>query len=222
MIIWFICTMIVYFEITGWALYRCHAIQGDNWWDATKKLMWSSISCVRKWCKKFLELLTEELTGQPSPDKTEEENLILSTQEALKLIEKFSGNPYEEPTLASYQHLEWGALKFDVYALGLTEKYKSLSKEDLRRKIFFIIRNFYLETREQTGKVYCSNVSPERFSIIVTLSKNGERIMEEKIRRRALEKEEAGKSLAKSSPKEAVPDEPEPVSKPNPEQETDS
>ena len=46
--------------------------------------------------------------------------------------------------------------------------------------------------------------------------------MEEKIRRRALEKEEAGKSLTKSSPKEAVPDEPEPVSKPNSEQETDS
>jgi hypothetical protein len=65
-------------------------------------------------------------------------------------------------------------------------------------------------------------VSPERFSIIVTLSKNGERIMEEKIRRRALEKEEAGKSLAKSSPKEAVPDEPEPASEPKPEQETDS
>ena len=46
--------------------------------------------------------------------------------------------------------------------------------------------------------------------------------MEEKIRRRALEKEEAGKSLAKSSPKEAVPDEPEPASEPKPEQETDS
>lgn len=217
-----LCVLTVYVELAGWILYRCGVIRGDNWWVATKNMVAQGVKWAWKWCRKLSEQILEELTGQPSPDKSEEENLILSTQEALKLIEKFSGNPYEEPTLASYQHLEWGALKFDVYALGLTEKYKSLSKEDLKRKIYFIIRNFYLETREQTGKVYCSNVSPERFSIIVTLSKNGERIMEEKIRRRALEKEEAGKSLKKSSPKEAVPDEPEPASEPKPEQETDS
>lgn len=220
MVILLICTMIVYFEITGWALYRCHAIQGDNWWDATKKLMWSSISCVRKWCKKFLELLTEELTGQPSPDKIQDDNLILSNQEVIKLIRSFSGNPFEEPTLVSYRKTKFGALEIDMCAMGFVEKYKNICRKELERKMEYQVRMFYLESRERVVRPIFTVVSPERLTMLIPLSVEAKRIIEKNEKTRKLES--AKKAQAKVSPKEAVPDEPEPASEPKPEQETDS
>lgn len=218
---WYVfCVLTVYVELVGWILYRCGVIRGDNWWLATKNMVAQGMKWAWKWCRKLSEQVLEELTGQPSPDKIQDDNLILSNQEVIKLIRSFSGNPFEEPTLISYRKTKFGALEIDMCAMGFVEKYKNICRKELERKMEYQVRMFYLETRERVVCPIFTVVSPERLTMLIPLSVEAKRIIEKNEKTRKLES--AKKAQAKVSPKEAVPDEPEPVSKPNPEQETDS
>lgn len=214
------CALTVYVELVGWILYRCGVIRGDNWWLATKNMVAQGMKWAWKWCRKLSEQVLEELTGQPSLDKIQDDNLILSNQEVVKLIRSFSGNPFEEPTLINYRKSKWGALEIDMCAMGFVEKYKNICRKELERKMEYQVRMFYLETRERVVCPIFTVVSPERLTMLIPLSVEAKRIIEKNEKTRKLES--AKKAQAKVSPKEAVPDEPEPVSKPNPEQETDS
>lgn len=214
------CALTVYVELVGWILYRCGVIRGDNWWLATKNMVAQGMKWAWKWCRKLSEQVLEELTGQPSPDKIQDDNLILSNQEVIKLIRSFSGNPFEEPTLVSYRKTKFGALKIDMCAMGFVEKYKNICRKELERKMEYQVRMFYLETRERVVCPIFTVVSPERLTMLIPLSVEAKRIIEKNEKTRKLES--AKKAQAKVGPKEAVPDEPEPASKPNPEQETDS
>ena len=218
---WYVfCVLTVYVELVGWILYRCGVIRGDNWWLATKNMVAQGMKWAWKWCRKLSEQVLEELTGQPSPDKIQDDNLILSNQEVIKLIRSFSGNPFEEPTLISYRKTKFGALEIDMCAMGFVEKYKNICRKELERKMEYQVRMFYLETRERVVCPIFTVVSPERLTMLIPLSVEAKRIIEKNEKTRKLES--VKKAQAKVSPKEAVPDEPEPVSKPNPEQETDS
>lgn len=215
-----LCVLTVYVEFVGWILYRCGVIRGDNWWVATKNMVAQGMKWAWKWCRKLSEQVLEELTGQPSPDKIQDDNLILSNQEVVKLIRSFSGNPFEEPTLISYRKSKWGALEIDMCAMGFVEKYKNICRKELERKMEYQVRMFYLETRERVVRPVFTVVSPERLTMLIPLSVEAKRIIEKNEKTRKLES--AKKAQAKVSPKEAVPDEPEPASEPKPEQETDS
>lgn len=214
------CVLTVYVELVGWILYRCGVIRGDNWWLATKNMVAQGVKWAWKWCRKLSEQVLEELTGQPSPDKIQDDNLILSNQEVVKLIRSFSGNPFEEPTLIGYRKSKWGALEIDMCAMGFVEKYKNICRKELERKMEYQVRMFYLESRERVVRPIFTVVSPERLTMLIPLSVEAKKIIEESEKRKKLESTK--KAQAKVSPKEAVPDEPEPASEPKPEQETDS
>lgn len=215
-----LCVLTVYVELVGWILYRCGVIRGDNWWLATKNMVAQGMKWAWKWCRKLSEQVLEELTGQPSPDKIQDDNLILSNQEVVKLIRSFSGNPFEEPTLVCYRKTKFGALEIDMCAMGFVEKYKNICRKELERKMEYQVRMFYLESRERVVCPIFTVVSPERLTMLIPLSVEAKRIIEKNEKTRKLES--AKKAQAKVSPKEAVPDEPEPASEPKPEQETDS
>lgn len=215
-----LCVLTVYVELVGWILYRCGVIRGDNWWLATKNMVAQGMKWAWKWCRKLSEQVLEELTGQPSPDKIQDDNLILSNQEVVKLIRSFSGNPFEEPTLINYRKSKWGALEIDMCAMGFVEKYKNICRKELERKMEYQVRMFYLESRERVVRPIFTVVSPERLTMLIPLSVEAKKIIEESEKTKKLESSK--KAQVKVSPKEAVPDEPEPASEPKPEQETDS
>lgn len=214
------CALTVCVEFVGWILYRCGVIRGDNWWLATKNMVAQGMKWAWKWCRKLSEQVWEELTGQPAPDKIQDDNLILSNQEVVKLIRSFSGNPFEEPTLINYRKSKWGALEIDMCAMGFVEKYKNICRKELERKMEYQVRMFYLESRERIVRPIFTVVSPERLTMLIPLSVEAKKIIEESEKTKKLES--AKKAQAKVSPKEAVPDEPEPASEPKQEQETDS
>lgn len=118
------------------------------------------------------------ITETEPPEKAVDPNLILFNSEALELADRFRNHPFETPTLSENKVSDDGTFHCEIEALGLAEKYKSLSNIQISKMAQHTIQNYYMETRFIRVTAHIDMASPTRLCFSVPLSEEGRKKLE--------------------------------------------
>ena len=103
--------------------------------------------------------------------------LILADQETLELIDALNGHPYDTPALASYIPDVNGVSWTDIKAVGLVERYKDITNEQIAQICRNIIETYFMKSRGCQVKVYIKVATSTRLYFAVALSEDGKRFL---------------------------------------------
>lgn len=173
----------------GYILYKTN--KGIKTWESGVKfitfglfevftgILFSVVHIIR-WVYPKLTRFIYWVTETEVPEKTVNPSLILSNPEALELADRFCNHPFETPTLSDNKVSDNGIFYCEIEALGLAEKYKSQSFDNIQiaKMAQHTIQNYYMETRFIRVMAHIDMASPTRLCFSVPLSEDGRRRLE--------------------------------------------
>ena len=104
--------------------------------------------------------------------------LILTNQETLEVVDALNGHPYDTPALASYISNVNGISWTDIKAVGLVERYKDITNEQIAQICRNIIETYFMKSRGCQVAVYIKVATPTRLYFAVALSEDSKRFLD--------------------------------------------
>ena len=102
----------------------------------------------------------------------ENNSLVPAPVEVSALIKKLTNYPYLAPSRKEATNTG-GIFRLVITSIGLVERFKGLSSEELREMITGITKEFWVEYRGTIPDFYISNVTANRFLLSMPLSLKG-------------------------------------------------
>ena len=161
------------FMIGGYFLYKLYPDETDSWEDGVKFMLQIAFSGI----KAIFRFVCREMEGKDLQDYEVNPALILADQETLELIDALNGHPYDTPALSSYIPDVNGVSWTDIKAVGLVERYKDITNEQIAQICRNIIETYFMKSRGCQVKVYIKVATSTRLYFAVALSENGKRFL---------------------------------------------
>lgn len=155
------CLLWTIVSLTGYILYK-YRTGVASWEDGIKRVVTLGLDWIH-----------EEATGQAASAKIINPSLLLTNNEALQLTQSFDRHPYDTPVLVSYVPNVNGISWYDIQAVGLIQKYASLTHAGIRQIAEHIIQTYYMNTRNTQIILYIRIATPTRLYFAVPLSAQG-------------------------------------------------
>ena len=162
------------FMTGGYLLYKLYPEETESWEDGVKFL----IHITFCWIKAIFRFVYRELEGKDLQEYEVNPALILADQETLDLIDALNGHPYDTPALAGYIQNVNGISWTDVKAVGLVERYKDITNEQIAQICRNIIETYFMKSRGCQVAVYIKVATPTRLYFAVALSEDGKRFLD--------------------------------------------
>lgn len=158
----------------GYLLYKLYPEETATWEDGVKDLIHITFYGIKAICR----FIYKELTGNDLQEYVVNPGLVLTNQETLELIGDLNGHPYDTPAWENYTPNINGISWTDVKAVGLVERYKDITNEQIATICRNIIETYFMKTRNDKPIVYIKVATPTRLYFAVALSKDGKRFLD--------------------------------------------
>ena len=162
------------FMTGGYLLYKLYPEETESWEDGVKFLIHITFHGI----KSIFRFVYREMEGKDLQDYEINPALILADQETLDLIDSLNSHPYDTPALVSYIPNVNGISWTDVKAVGLVERYKDITNEQIAQICRNIIETYFMKSRGCQVAVYIKVATPTRLYFAVALSEDGKRFLD--------------------------------------------
>ena len=150
-------------------------------WKGFKKLVGVTARFSGKAVSASAKVIYEEATGKCLPNDIVNAALILTNDEVMRFIGLLDDRLYEIPYVINYTPNSNAVLWLDIQAIGLHEKYKTITGEEIKKLAMNLLQRFYQEIRNFSVNAVILAATPQRLYLAIPLSVNGQKYLEKMV-----------------------------------------
>lgn len=162
------------YMIGGYLLHKLYPKEIVSWEDGVKFMLHTTFYGI----KAIFRFIYREIEGKDLQEYIANQALILTNQETLEVVDALNGHPYDTPALASYISNVNGISWTDIKAVGLVERYKDITNEQIAQICRNIIETYFMKSRGCQVAVYIKVATPTRLYFAVALSEDSKRFLD--------------------------------------------